>query len=344
MRGRTLLFGLASALLLYACMGMLTRLALAQAPALYATWQVVDPVARPPTVGDVITLQLFVTGTSAVSFEAPELPAQWGAFEVRAQQPLDEKARGDAAHAVFQVQAVLWAPGEYETPPMNVRYREAGGAVDELFVEPITLSVASVLPATEDPSADLSKRDLKPQAELKRPPVWPWYLAALAGVAALACAVRWLWRRRRVRRGASMPVPAVVDLRPPHQIAYDELARIASLRLPEQGEFKRHYTLLTDCLRAYIEGRYEVPAMDRTSYELLRDLGRMASSSDGLAILGALLQEADLAKFARAEPSVADAHEALARARAYVELSRLITPALGAAPEGSAGSTLRENR
>ncbi|MBN1399388.1 MAG: hypothetical protein JXA74_01045, partial [Anaerolineae bacterium] len=109
-------------------------------------------------------------------------------------------------------------------------------------------------------------------------------------------------------------------------------------------EFKRHYTLVTDCLRVYIEGRYQVPAMDRTSYELLRDLERMAPPQETVAILRALLNEADLVKFARAQPSVAAAHEALARARTYVDLSRPAAYATAAAQAPVTGSVAGGSR
>jgi hypothetical protein len=311
----------------------------AQAPPLSAAWQVAAPLDKPPTVGDPITLRLLVSAPAGIAVEPPELPSQWGAFEIRAQQLLDEEAADGASRALLEVQAVLWSPGEHQTPAMNVRYREAGGSTGELFVEPVTVSVASVLPADEGTPEELAKRDLKPQAELPRPPAWPWVLLGLLAVGALALLARWLWRRwpRRHAEGPAATPPE--DERPAHQIAYDELARIASLGLPERGEFKSHYTLVTDCLRSYIEGRYGVPAMDRTTWELFRDLQRVALPADAGAILRALLERADLVKFARAQPSVTAAHEALARARSFVDLTRSVVrvQAAGTA-EGSTAS------
>jgi hypothetical protein len=146
--------------------------------------------------------------------------------------------------------------------------------------------VKSVLPT------DTTLRVPKPP----RPPIdvlVPWWkkwwplLVALA-VAALLI---WLWWRRRRRGPAS---GAIVD---PHAFAEREFGRIESLGLVDAGERGRHVALMVDVLRDYLALRLPEGRASLTSSELATAL--RATRGVPHARLAALLEEADLVKFAR---------------------------------------------
>jgi hypothetical protein len=171
-------------------------------------------------------------------------------------------------------------------------------------------------------TSTLGIRDLKPQADLPRD--WSWLLwAGLAGLAlALAVlALLWFLARRRKRARAAAPA-AVVHLRPPEEIAYEELERITGLKLVEQSRFKEHYTLTADCLRRYAEGLYGIPAMDRTTEEFHAALRRARADSQQIRLFKDFLDESDLVKFAKYVPPVGEAQEALPRARYIVDVTK----------------------
>ncbi|MCA9993039.1 MAG: hypothetical protein KDE29_18750, partial [Anaerolineales bacterium] len=116
--------------------------------------------------------------------------------------------------------------------------------------------------------------------------------------------------------------PAGVDNRLPHEIALAELARIESLELPQQGQFKTHYTLVSGCVRRYLEQTYGVPMLERTTGEVRASLRQIAMHPDTARQLAAFLDESDLVKFANFTPGITDAAQLLALARALVESSR----------------------
>jgi hypothetical protein len=212
--------------------------------------------------------------------------------------------------------------GEHTTPPLPVSYLDRQGKPQEIETDPIRITVASVLTATEGVTSTLGIRDLKPQAELPRD--WSWLLwAGLAGLAlALAVlALLWFLARRRKQAEAAAPT-AVVDLRPPEEIAYEELERIAGLKLIEQSRFKEHYTLTADCLRHYAEGIYDIPAMDRTTEEFHAALCRARVDSQQVGLFKDFLDESDLVKFAKYVPPLEKAQEALPHARHIVDVTR----------------------
>lgn len=154
--------------------------------------------------------------------------------------------------------------------------------------------------------------DLRPLKEQwKAPPnYWMW---AAVGVAALALAafVVWWIRRRRRHQGDVAPEVRL----PPEVVALAELERIAGLGLVARGEYKSHYTLVVDALRRYLERRYGIEAMDSTTFEIQESLARRRVKVDGL---GALLDEADLVKFAKFLPTTESASAAIQRARELV--------------------------
>jgi hypothetical protein len=154
-------------------------------------------------------------------------------------------------------------------------------------------------------------KDLNPLKEQWKAPrnYLLWGAIALAVLAAIASVIWWVRKKRR----SVVDTPAVVL--PPEVVALAELDRIAALGLPARGDYKQHYTLVVDTLRRYLEGRYGIEAMDRTTYELMGDLERRRVRVDGLE---PLFNEADLVKFAKFAPSPESAGHALDRARSIV--------------------------
>ena len=74
-----------------------------------------------------------------------------------------------------------------------------------------------------------------------------------------------------MRRNARTPMSRTLGSSPDEPDT-TRTARIEGLRLPEQGRFKQYYTLVTDCLRAYLEQPLQIHTFDRTTAELKVEL------------------------------------------------------------------------
>ncbi len=158
--------------------------------------------------------------------------------------------------------------------------------------------------------------DLRPLKEQWKAPVnyWLWGGIAAAVLAAIIALVWWIRGRRRQGEAIAPGMRL-----PPDVIALAELDRIVGMGLAERAEYKTHYTLVVDTLRRYLEARYHIEAMDRTTFELLDVLEQRGVRIDGL---GVLLDEADLVKFAKFTPTVDQAGDAVRRARDLVVATR----------------------
>ena len=88
------------------------------------------------------------------------------------------------------------------------------------------------------------------------------------------------------------------------------------MQLPQQGRFKEHYSLVSGCIRSYVERAFGVPALERTTGEIEADLAAAGIAPDVQAAMVAFLQDSDLIKFTTLTPDEASAAALLHQGRA----------------------------
>jgi hypothetical protein len=277
-----------------------------------------DQADNPFTVGDRIKLRLEVNHPSDSRVILPQLEPEWEGFEVVDQTPPETVDHDDGTATTGRdIVVTLFEPGQYQTPPLVVTHRKPDGSLEELAAPVIALKITSVL------TDDLELRDLKPQAELPIPPLWPYVVGGLLAAILLAGLLfgvgMWAYHRWKMRPiPLEVPLP-VIDTRPPEVIAHAELDRIEALDLPAQNKIKQHYTLVADCLRVYIEGRYFIPALEKTTTEVRSAFVKAGVPMREIGAFMTLLSESDLVKFARYNPSADEVSRLIGTARAVVD-------------------------
>ncbi len=283
------------------------------------------------TVGDYITLRLDVTHPPNSVVTLPQIDEEepWGDLEIIEQTESTTVQHGDGTATTSKdIIVAVYAPGQYQTEDVVVIHQKRDGTIEDLGAPVVPINVASVLV-----EGDTELRDLKDQAELPVPPIWPWIvlgvLAAFILAAILTALGLWLyhyWQRQQAL-GPDILTPVIVDTRPPEVIAYAELDRIETLDLPAKNQLKDHYSLVTDCLRKYIEGRYHISALEQTSDELQSVFAKSAKVSAELArTFMTFFVESDFVKFARYRPQPDDAYGLIDNARNIVELTTPTPP------------------
>jgi hypothetical protein len=237
-------------------------------------------------VGQPFELFVKVLAPKGVRFEFPASPDTAMQNGVRPIELHGEKLvsmLGDTAVALYHL--VAWDIGvqPLRMPDVRVTF---GKEERKAALGGASIFVRSVLPA------DTALRVPKPP----RPPIilpvfnwWPW-IALLAAIIA-AVLVWWAWRRYRNRPKAP------VD---PYVRALSELERIEKLRLIEEGRAALYLALVVDVGREYLAARVQGVRRSDTTTELLRAM----QPRDGVeAELPALLERADMVKFAKADVS-----------------------------------------
>jgi len=143
---------------------------------------------------------------------------------------------------------------------------------------------------------------------------WAWLL-----LAALVIAGIWLYyqRRKSVR-----PNTSPVDTRTPQEIALAELEQLAKGALNAEKHAREFYIKLSDIIRIFIEAHFKVPARERTTFELVRDLKKTETEKDVIRKIDLLLEDSDLVKFAKFSPNKKQMEDSL---QLGIEIARVET-------------------
>lgn len=162
-----------------------------------------------------------------------------------------------------------------------------------LFIEVNTVAV--------DTTAAI--RDIKPYAKvpLTFKEILPYLLIGLATATVIVLLVWFIVKHERKRKPQKVVVKAKPKVKP-HITALKELEKLKLKKLWQNGQIKQYYSELTDIIRTYIDGRYDINAMEMISSDILNELDEMGLPQSLRRELEQTLTTADLVKFAKMEP------------------------------------------
>jgi len=134
-------------------------------------------------------------------------------------------------------------------------------------------------------------------------PSWTDYLAWIIGAAALLLGyLIYLYfkkvQAKKLRQKTETPVIVLL----PHELALQKLQGLKQSRLWEYDEVKEFHVQLTYILREYLEGRFNIPALESTTNEIEKIIQTLGLNRDQISQVHNLLHVADWVKFARGRP------------------------------------------
>lgn len=273
------------------------------------------------TVGEPLTFRVRIRHAPKDQVEVIPGDDFPGVFEVRGRRPPSVHALKDGqVEETRDFTLSVYQTGSFQVPAVAVRFRTASGDTGRVETHPVPVVVRSVMP-----KGMKNIRGVKSPVEIPgRIPAWAW--GVLAALLLAVAALVWYLKHRK-RKPRVEPPPPPVDWRL-------ELEKIAGMGLLEKGEYKRYYTLLSELTRRYLEARTGVEAMERTTFEVVRDLRRTPAKEAHVAQVEALLSEADLVKFAKFLPDESTAAAAVERVRGVMAGMGMKSPVSGdGAPE-----------
>ncbi|MCP9234420.1 hypothetical protein [Lewinella sp. JB7] len=183
--------------------------------------------------------------------------------------------------------------GYVTIPPLAIFFEDAGGRADTAFTTDLLLTVKGAVVSAEDDILPI-----KPIIEEPRNLLDYWWVFALLALTLIVVGVR-EYRRRRAAVAPPPPPPP-----PAHVRALAELDALEARQLWQNGQTDAYYVELTHILRAYLEARFGIPALELTTRQITTRL----QSQEGLAVaereeLAQLLRLSDEVKFAKAVPA-----------------------------------------
>ncbi len=164
-------------------------------------------------------------------------------------------------------------------------------------------------------------KPFKPIKEIRTVPFnlfdyWPYLLAGLIVLLVILFFVFFYKKKKKPLKEKLAPQE------PPYDQAVRSLKALEKEKLWQGGEIKEYYSRLTDILRLYIQRQYQINALEQTSDELLdkiRPVTRLNQQRDQLQYI---LQMADLAKFAKLQPSEKEHETCMEKAKGFVEWTK----------------------
>ncbi len=216
----------------------------------------------------------------------------------------------------------------------SVSYEVTTFAIDSARVSPLPLRVVAgpdttrlnssaqmvpVISVVDEEAQGL--RDPAALASFPRP-LWTWVVLSLVVTALLAGLVYVWWRRQK---DDSEPDVQVVDTdrRSPYEVATSELRRLQQREGADPEAVKAFYVDLSGILRTYLSRELGVAALECTTPELVQALEhRPDVSTEAVGRVQAVLERADLVKFAGTRPAREDNQQALQEARAAIDAVR----------------------
>ena len=145
-------------------------------------------------------------------------------------------------------------------------------------------------------------------------------LFVAAGLLIIGLIVYAVWRYIKKKR-AEKPLP-VVKPKPkikPHITALKELEKLRQKKLCEQGKTKEYYSELIDIVRIYIDGQWDIGAMEMVTSEIMDALKNTEIHDEVLKRLYQACTTADLVKFAKYTPLPTDHDLAYKDCKEFVE-------------------------
>jgi len=265
---------------------------------------------RKITVGDQVKFTFTVESAAGIAVAPPSTATVFGDWEVLGYRELPAKT-GDVSRS-FEWIMTAWTTGKLTLPSPRFTCTGTGWKAGFAEAPPGIMEVESVLAGDKDP------QDLKPPKGLiGYRNIWPYIWAALAvlGISFLI----WWWQRRKKKLAdlAAGIIPGV-PVKPAEETAREALDELASSGLAET-DVKVFYITLSDILRRYIEAKFGVSAMDRTTAELMPEIRRHSALASHSPEMRMFFEDCDLAKFAKYVPSADDIATDMGRARRVVD-------------------------
>lgn len=241
------------------------------------------PKVQWPQIGDSLISKVEVINKSKVATVIPD------------------STRPSIQQLVENVTISCFDSGYYAIPPF--KFIINGDTANPQMTEAMMLQVFTVRVDTSKAFKDIKAPIQAPFSILE---ILPYIIIGLIALIIMGWLMYYFNKKSKKNKTVVVEQPKVII--PPHVKALQELEKLALKKLWQEGKVKEYYTGITDILRAYLEERYSINALEMTTDEIMLSLKKRAMSDEVKQKLNEILVLSDLVKFAKENPLPAD-HE-----------------------------------
>jgi len=247
------------------------------------------------TIGDKVIFTIGVKYPATLKVQMPDPATSLTAFEIKDFEVKAPRKKWGKMQAEYRYVLTTFLTGEYRIEPIIFTCTLESGETKEVRTEPITITVESVKPGQNDRD-DI--RDIKMPVKI-RTKIWLYTLIVFL-ILVFAGTGWYFYQQKKLRRGIFGDETAVN--RSADEVAYERLAKLKETGLIAQGRIKEFYIILSEIIRYYLESRFRISVLDRTTAELYRELRKIEIAKQEIRMVKDFLDECDLVKFAKFIP------------------------------------------
>ena len=246
------------------------------------------------TIGDEITVVIAASHDKSLEVSEPHVDPGDSPVMVKGDPTMKSKTSGDKKIDIYTTKLAAFKTGEIELPHFEFFYYDSLGNQNSRMAPIKSVFIKAIIAETAVTDS-LKLRDIVGPKYL--PVKWWLYVIGALVLIAVGFTVWYFWKRKV----ETVAVPETPP-EPPFDIAIRQLNDLATKDLPGKGRFKLYYIELSNILRYYIEGRFEIKAVESTTYELRYILKHRDISRDQYKDILDFLSRSDMIKFARQMP------------------------------------------
>ena len=217
-----------------------------------------------------------------------------------------------------QLTLMTFDTGYVQIPPVGLTYAKSAdqGLRMKAFTDPVQLYVTTIAVDTTQ-----AYKPLMPPIEqpVSMKEVFPWVLGVLLLV--LLGLIVWFFVKRRKPKVDENGEPIKGPVTPPYDKAIGDLESLKQQKLWQVGKVKEYYSGLSDIAREYIEGQFNVNAVEMTTDDILQEVRELNFDTEIYGKLKDTMELSDLVKFAKYSASSLENDNAMSDMTDFVNKS-----------------------
>ena len=250
-----------------------------------------------PTLGDILTYSITVNHDSDIVILTPEYVIPEGFEKIGHGKKKPRKVKNQTAQEFWLklrvdktgLLTIPAIPLGFDAPDQNNQIVKG-----KIMTAEVNVDVQSLL-QLEGNASDI--KDIKPIVHIKAP--WVHYIWKALGVLCLLALAYFIWKNWQKK---SDPKPEPLTLLTAEQKALKELQELENRELMKLGRIRDHFFELSEIFRRYLENRYQFPAQEWTTEEIISHFKGFSDLNEKQKLQARnILTESDKVKFAKAE-------------------------------------------
>jgi len=208
--------------------------------------------------------------------------------------PGKDQKRENSAIIDRQIIITSFDSGAFYIPSLTALIKSPSGEMDAVSSNQIPIYVNTVQP---DSMALAPLKDI-----VLEEMIWKDYIMYFLPIIILGLMILflWYWNKRKNDEFNEQVIEAPPI--PADKLAISQFDNLESKNLYEEGHQKEYEAELSEILRRYVENKFEFPALEWTTREIVKELSSMNIEGMPLTILQDTLEQSDMVKFAKAKP------------------------------------------